>query len=95
MLLDDVKLALRISNTAYDSEVADLIEGARMDLIQSGVSSKVAMETDNPDPLIKRAIVLYAKAHFGLDAPDSERYLESYILLKMHLSQAGDYRELV
>jgi len=38
-LLDDVKLALRISpgTTAYDGEVQDLIDAAKADLRLSGV----------------------------------------------------------
>jgi len=64
-LLDDVKLALRISPTiiAYDDEVQDLIEAAKADLKLSGVDPA---KLDESDPLIKRAIVTYCKAHFGL-----------------------------
>ena len=38
VLLDDVKRELRISSTAFDGEVLDLIESAKMDLIQSGIN---------------------------------------------------------
>lgn len=88
-MLEDVKLALRISNTVYDSEVNDLIESARLDLIQSGVSSELA---NSEDPLIKRAITTYCKANFGYDNPEAERFQEAYNMLKQHLSLAGDYR---
>ena len=49
-MLDDVKLALRISNQAYDVEIADLIDAAKLDLQISGVN-----KIDETDPLIKRA----------------------------------------
>ena len=88
-MLEDVKLALRVSNTVYDSEVNDLIESARLDLIQSGVSSELA---NSEDPLIKRAITTYCKANFGYDNPEAERFQEAYNMLKQHLSLAGDYR---
>lgn len=88
MLLEDVKVALRVSNNAFDEEVQDLIESARLDLIQSGVDSEIA---ESDDPLIKRAIIYYAKANFGLDNPNAERFQESFNLLKRHLSLAGDY----
>ena len=88
-MLQDVKIALRVSNTVYDSEVNDLIESARLDLIQSGVSSELA---NSEDPLIKRAITTYCKANFGYDNPEAERFQESYNMLKQHLSLAGDYR---
>ncbi len=56
-MIDDVKKALRISssNTAFDTEVQDLIDGARLDLQQSGVSSVNA--NDDTDALVKRATI--------------------------------------
>ena len=42
--------------------------------------------------LIKRAIILYCKANFGLDNKDSEKYNKSYDLLKQHLALSGDYK---
>lgn len=90
-MLETVKGALRITSNDPDivTEINDLIEGARMDLIQSGVSSVVAKKED--DPLIKRAIILYAKANYGLDSPNAARFQQSYDSLKNHLSYAGDY----
>jgi len=50
-LLDDVKVALRISpgTTAYDGEVQDLIEAAKADLRLSGVDPA---KLDGTDPRI-------------------------------------------
>jgi len=90
-LLDDVKVALRISSstTAFDGEVQDLITAARHDLVLSGV---VAEKAENEgDPLIKRAIMTYCKVHFGYDNPDADRLARAYEMLKAHLSLAGDY----
>lgn len=92
-MIQDVKLALRITNNKFNEEVEDLIESARLDLIQSGVSKTIAKKED--DPLIKRAIIFYSKAYYGLDNPNAERFKEAYESLRNHLSQAGDYRELV
>lgn len=88
-LLDDVKLALRITSSAFDDEVVDLIAAARQDLILSGVSPGKA-NNDN-DPLIKRAIIVYCKTHFGYDNPEADRFQWSYDLLKMHLASSLDY----
>lgn len=92
-MLEDVKLALRITNDAYDSEVQDLIESALMDLVQSGIfiDIKEFGDLETTDPLIKRAIVTYAKANFGLDNPNAERFHDSYVMLKQHLALSGDY----
>ena len=91
-ILDDVKVALRIaaSNTAFDGEVNDLISAATDDLALAGIISN-----DNTDPLIKRAIITYCKAHYGYDNPDAERFLESYLMLKRHLALSVDYTEAV
>ena len=89
-LLDDVKTVLRISDTAYDSEVLDLIYAARQDMIISGVSTEKAY--DDYDPLIKRAITTYAKANFGWSNPDAERLIDAYVMLKQHLSLCSEYK---
>ncbi|MBD0381289.1 head-tail connector protein [Paenibacillus sedimenti] len=91
MLLNDIKRVLRISeaNTAFDTEITDLIEAARHDLFLSGVlSSKVNSDTD---PLIKRAVSVYVKANFGYDNPDADRLRMSYESLKAHLTLSQEY----
>ena len=88
-ILDDIKIALRISNTAYDSEINDLVVAARADLRLSGIlESKV---NDDTDPLIKRAIMVYVKASFGWNNPDAERLQQSYDMLKCHLALSQEY----
>lgn len=88
-LLEDVKLALRITSSAFDNEVEDLIKAARQDLILSGVSQNKAQ--DENDPLIKRAITVYCKAHFGYDNPEAERFQRAYDMLKAHLTLSQEY----
>lgn len=92
-MLEDVKTALRITNTAYDSEVEDLIESALMDMVQSGIFIEINEFNglEKKDPLIKRAIITYAKANFGIDNPQANRFNDSYVMLKQHLSLSGDY----
>ncbi len=50
-MLEDAKAILRISNNAYDAEIEDLIEAAKMDLKLSGVNvNKTVTETYTPEP---------------------------------------------
>jgi uncharacterized phage protein (predicted DNA packaging) len=94
-MLADVKLALRVTTNMFDGEIQDLIDAARLELVQSGISSEKAEdETEGIDPLIKRAITIYCKANFGFDNPDAERLQQSYEMIKQHLSLAGDYQEV-
>lgn len=85
-LLDDVKTTLRISNTAFDTEISDLILSAKADLQLAGI-----LTPDETDALTKRAITIYCKANFGWDNPDSDKLNQSYEMLKNHLSLSVDY----
>jgi len=86
ILLNDVKTALRVKNTSFDfTEIIPIIEACKVDLRLAGVN--IIEETD---PLIQRAVVLYAKANFGSN-PDSEKYQKSYEMIKCSLALAGDY----
>lgn len=91
-MLEKVKKALRISlsTTAFDEEIADLIEEAKADLRLAGVYFNL-----DTDPLIERAIKTYCKSNFGFDNPDAERFQGSYIMLKQHLCLSSDYKEVI
>ena len=88
MILEKIKLALRIHIDEFDEEINDLIESAKLDLHISGV-----LKINEDDPLIISAIKTYCKANFGLDNKDSEKYQRSYEMLKAHLALCGDYNE--
>lgn len=90
-LLEEVKVANRITtdDAGITSELEGLIEAAKIDLQISGVSKEKS--EDVTDPLIKRAVILYTKAHFGFGNPESERLEAVYYSLKQHLALAGDY----
>lgn len=87
-MISTVKLALRISNSAYDTEISDLIAEAKADLKLCGLIEEKIVETD---ALIKRAIVTYCKANFGLNNADSEKLQGSYEAIRNHLSMSIDY----
>lgn len=86
-MLEKVKLALRISTTAYDSDLNDLIAAALVDLQIAGVSN-----TDTTDPIIGRAVITYVKLHFG-EAEDADRLKKSYDEQKAQLSMATGYTD--
>lgn len=97
MLIDDVKAANRITTDDWGivGELEDLIEAAKMDLIITGVDP-IKVETQNEtDPLIKRAIVLYTKTHFGFENPDADRLQKIYEMLRDKLSMDIDYMAVI
>lgn len=86
-MLAAVKLALRISTDAFDSELTDLITAGVMDLGIAGVT-----EDDTGNELIRRAVITYCKLHFG--EPDQyDRLKASYDEQKAQLSMATGYTE--
>lgn len=94
-LLDDVKVALRISSatTAYDSEINGLIAAAQSDLTGAGIDGTQA--TAATDALIKHAIITYCKAHFGSNNPDSEKLMAAYAMLVNKLALNADRTNFV
>lgn len=85
--LAKIKLALRITTDAFDSELNDLIEAARIDLGIAGVSN-----TSLDDPLVLRAVTTYCRLHFG--APDEyDRLKASYDEQKAQMGMATDYTD--
>lgn len=87
-MLQAVKDALRVSGNDLDAEIQDLIDAAKADLELSGIT-----KTDEADPLIKRAIITYCKAHFGYDDM-SERFEQAYMSIKQHLALSAEYTEV-
>jgi hypothetical protein len=87
-LIDDVKVVLRITSTAFNTEINDLILSAKADLGLSGVLDDTILDSD---ALIKCAITTYCKANFGWDNPDAEKLQHSYEMLRNHLTLSGDY----
>lgn len=84
-MLNKVKLALRITTNAFDAELTDLIEAARLDLGIAGVVIPAEM-----DALVGRAIITYCRVHFG--APDEyDRLKASYDEQKAQLMVATGY----
>ena len=84
-MLDLVKMALRITTDAFDDELTDLIEAAKQDLGLSGV-----LMQDEPDPIVRRAIVTYCKCNFGIP-DDYDRLKASYDEQKAQLMVATGY----
>ena len=84
-MLEIVKTALRITTTAYDSELTYLIDAAQLDLGIAGV-----VLPDELDALIKKAVITYCKMSFGLPE-DYDRLKRSYDEQKAQLITATGY----
>lgn len=86
-MIESVKQALRITTTAFDSEINDLIEAAKLDLGIAGVVLPSSI-----DALVQKAIITYCKMSFGLPE-DYDRLKRSYDEQKAQLSNATGYTD--
>ena len=84
-MIDDVKMALRISTQSFDNELSDLIDAAKLDLGIAGVEVPSTI-----DAIVKKAIITYCKMSFGLPE-DYEKLKASYDEQKAQLSNATNY----
>jgi len=104
-MLQETRKALRISTTAYDSELVSLIRAGYQDLQIAGINIFGSVDfsendqtgewTDNStleDDLTKRAIITYVRVHFG-SPPDYDRIKESYDEQKVQLMHATGYTD--
>ena len=84
-MLEKVKLALRITTDAFDSELEELIAAAQLDLGVAGVNIPAEI-----DAIVSRAIITYCKVNFG--QPDEyDRLKASYDEQKAQLSMCTGY----
>ena len=82
MMLDKVKLALRKTAAVFNDEIEDYIVPEN-----AGSSSETL-----GDPLLDRAIILYAKSEDNFGG-EGERHRKAYDYLKCALSLSDDYTE--
>lgn len=87
-LLNDVKMALRVTTEAYDTELTELINSAKKDLGIAGV------EIPENDAVVNTAIKTYCKINFGTPNPANWEYLKkSYDEQKAQLSTSSTYSD--
>lgn len=86
-MLDKIKLALRITTAAFDTEIEDLISAALADLGLAGIA-----KLDETDPLILRAVTTYCRANFG-SPDDYDRLKAAYDEQKAQLQVATGYTD--
>ena len=85
--IDSVRMALRVTTTAFDGQISTLVEAALADLGLAGVDGDSVVETD---PLTLQAIATYCRMNFG-SPDDYDRIKKSYDEQKAQMSMATNY----
>lgn len=83
-MIDKVKMALRLTTDAFDSEITDLIAAALADLGLVGITA------DGTDALMVRAVVTYCRLHFGSPS-DFDKLKAAYDEQKAQMISASGY----
>ena len=84
--LDICKKSLRVTTTAYDSELQSYIEAAMLDLSVAGVCADIS------DALVRKAVLTYVRKSFG-SPKDYDKLKESYDEQKGTLMNATGYTD--
>lgn len=86
-LIDTCKMAMRVTTSAYDTEIQEYINSAMLDLGIAGV--EVPQTTD---ALINKAIMTYVRMSFG-SPTDYDKLKASYDEQKAQLQNATGYTD--
>lgn len=76
-LLDDVRVAVRVSHSATDVEIQMWIDAALADMKRVGVREELLLDA-SPAALVKAAVVCYVKANYGYDVEERPQFSDSY-----------------
>jgi len=87
-LLDDMKVAVRVSSDAYNSEIRMWIDAALADMRRVGVNPDM-LTVESPSALVLAAITCFVKAKFGYDVDERRRFDESYRSLVISLMNSS------
>lgn len=91
-LLASVKIVLRITTTAFDGEITNLINACLADLGLAGVSMSTIGDSYLTNSLIINAVNTYCKMNFGqVESDVYNRLKASYDEQKAQLSMADGY----
>lgn len=92
-LLDDVKTACRVTSTAFDTELNDLISSALLDMGITDIQASLLV-SDNPTPLIKQAVITFCRMNFGFQSESYYTRLKaSYDEQKAQLLMSSEYTD--
>ena len=93
-IIDKVKAACRVTSSAFDSELNDLITAALKDIGITDVKPEMLVLTSSGeiDALILRAVITYCRMNFGYLAVDQyNKFKASYDEQKAQLLMSSDY----
>ena len=93
MLIDIIKISLRVTTNKYDDEISMLIDSALQDLGLAGILS-AHLDSASLDPLVIQAVSLYTNANFNRTIPEEhDKLMASYTAIKSRLRIADGFTD--
>lgn len=86
-MVEKAKLAARITTGAFDGQIVDLLESAKLDLGIAGVEVPETLT-----PVVETAMITYVLMHFG-QSDNYDRLKSSYDEQKAQLSMCTGYTD--
>ena len=80
-LLSDIKVAVRVSSPATDTEIEMWINAALADMERVGIRKELLEFEDDEHfgtSLVKAAVTCYVKANYGYDVEERAQFEDSY-----------------
>lgn len=93
-LLDDARVAVRVTTSTTDSEIETWVDAALADMRRCGVKDELLDEdAETFDPMVRSAVICYVKANYGFDNAEAPRFTATYksILAALLNSRANEY----
>jgi hypothetical protein len=78
-LLEDARIAVRVTSIVTDPELEMWVNAAIADMRRCGVKDALLdEEAETFDPLVRSAVILYVKANYGFDNSEAPRFMSAY-----------------
>lgn len=98
LLLDRIKVRLRVSSTAFDEgEITPLINAALAELRRVGVREDMltypndGLGNETMDPMVEGAVAAYVKAMFGYDDDERQQFLDIFTRYETDMLNSATY----
>lgn len=77
-----VKVAVRTTSALFEPEIEAVISAALADMKRVGVADACFDEESDYFPIVRQAVIVFCKAHFGGDNPNEEMgfWRKSYMM---------------
>lgn len=86
-MLEDIKLALRITHDKIDNDLEQMEKTVKSDLLRAGAKPEVIVDEN---PLVRRIIIIYCKRELTSSVEKRDRFHQAYEQMLDEIRKSGD-----